>query len=95
MQLIIQLILLCYKLEGIKAADVAMLVTKEGGATVFRCMAPQQHNASRAAGVKQRLERRFAEDHAAEVCVQPGQVISEDATQAMHTVVVHYFSQVN
>jgi len=95
MQAIIQLIFLCYAAEGIKAADVAMFVTKEGGADVFRCMAPQQHNATRAVGVKQRLERKLDDHHAAEVCVQPGAVYAEGRTQTMHTVVVHYFSKVN
>lgn len=94
MQAIIQLILQCYMMEGIKASDVAMLITTEGGATVFRCMAPQQHNSYRAVGVKQRLERKLDDAHAAEVCVQPGTVFGEGKSQVMHTVVVHYFSKV-
>ena len=92
---IIQMILLCYTMEGIKPADVAMLISTENGATVFRCMAPQQHNATRAVGVKQRLERKFDNDHAAEVMVQPGQFACDGGAtvQAMHTVVVHYFAK--
>ena len=91
---IIQLILLCYNLEGIKASDVAMLISTENGATVFRCMAPQQHNAARARAIKQRLERRLDDEHAAEVHVQPGQIACDGGAtvQAMHTVVVHYFA---
>lgn len=92
---IVQLILLAYTLEGIKSRDVAILISREGGATVFRCMAPQQHNANRAVGIKQRVERQVnGDEHAVECEVQPGQVYHEGAVQAMHTVVVHYFSKV-
>lgn len=94
MQAIIQIILLAFKMEGIRAEHVAMLITKEAGATVFRCMSPQQHNATRAVGVKQRLERNLCDTHAAECEVQPGQVYAEGVSQTMHSVVVHYFSKV-
>jgi hypothetical protein len=94
MQVVIQIILLAYKMEGIKASDVAVLVTKESGATVFRCMSPQQHNAYRAVGIKQRLERNLCASPDAECEVQPGTVYADGQTQTMHTVVVHYFAKV-
>lgn len=95
MQALIQLILLCYKMEGIKVSDVAMLITKEGGADVLRCMAPQQHNVGRAVWVKQRLERMLDAERDdglhAEVSVHPGRVYADGVSQSMYTVVVQHF----
>ena len=87
---ILQLILQAYAMEGIKAADVAMLVTRENYATVYRCMSPQQHHAARAQGVKKRLQRWLVGESSADCEVQPGQVITEACTETMHTLVVHY-----
>ena len=90
---ILHLIRLAYSMEGIKAKDVAFLVSKEG-ATVFRCMAPQQHNAQRALNIARRVERQLGNEHAADVDVVASQAVCDGVAQTMHMVVVQYHSPV-
>lgn len=87
MQAIIQLLLLAYTMEGIKADDVVLMVSKENGCSVLRCLAPQQHQAKRATDVKKRMERQLG-SYRADVHVQPERVFQGTESHAMYTVVV-------
>ena len=87
MEAIIKLIMLAYMMEGIKASDVAILVNREDGRDVFRCMAPQQHYGKRAIQVKQRIEQQL-KSYVADTSVNPGKAIHDGVTQQMYVVEV-------
>jgi len=76
------LILLAYAKEGIKSADVAMIVYREHNHRVFHCMAPQQHNAERT----QSIRRRLAHDLGVDTATILSQVCAGNDDQNMHVI---------
>ena len=81
----INFILLAYAMEGINAAQVAILIHQMEGETVFNCMAPQQHAAARANAVRDRLQKQSKD---AKISVIPGRVFAQDKMEMMYTVQV-------
>ena len=87
MEQIIKLILLAYRLEGIWPRDVAIITSRGAGLDVFQCMAPQQHNAARAGGIKSRVAALLV-DYPADVIIRPTNIITASGSERMHQVVV-------
>lgn len=85
-QQIIQLLLQCYRVVGLDSAAVAIMVSREAGSQVFRCMHPTQHSAARASVVRARMTRALAADVL--VDTQPTRVWVNGSSQSQHVIVV-------